>query len=97
MSTSGAVKPSCWKEKGSNAKPSNTAACFTKLTQPKIKPHAPDHPLDQEASCLKISDDGQLRRGTGWPPVAPHHRRGAAPRLSLEAPRSQHQAFWWLH
>src|SRR6185295_10545998 len=41
MSTSDAVKPSCWKEKGSNAKPSNTDACFTKLTQPKIKPDAP--------------------------------------------------------
>src|ERR1700688_2571449 len=58
-STSGAVKPSCWKEKGSNAKPSNTDACFTKLMQPKIKPDAPDSPLDQDASCLKISDDGQ--------------------------------------
>src|SRR4051794_39614304 len=31
----------CWKEKGSNAKPSNTDACITKLTQPKIKPDAP--------------------------------------------------------
>ena len=27
--------------------------------QPKIKPDAPDSPLDQDASCLKISDDGQ--------------------------------------
>src|SRR4051794_1443262 len=58
MSTSGAVKPSCWKEKGSNATPSNTDACFTKLTQPKIKPNAPDSPLNWIASCPKISDDG---------------------------------------
>ena len=41
---SGTVKPSCWKEKGSNAKPSNTDACFTKLMQPKIKLDAPDFP-----------------------------------------------------
>jgi hypothetical protein len=27
--------------------------------QPKIKPDAPDSPLDQDASYLKISDDGQ--------------------------------------
>jgi hypothetical protein len=27
--------------------------------QPKIQPDAPDSPLDQDASCLKISDDGQ--------------------------------------
>src|SRR5258708_2220902 len=47
MSTSDAVKPSCWKEKGSNAKPSNTDACITKLTQPKIKPDASESPLDQ--------------------------------------------------
>jgi hypothetical protein len=26
--------------------------------QPKIQPHAPVSPLDQDASCLKISDDG---------------------------------------
>jgi hypothetical protein len=39
-------KPSCWKEKGSNARPSNTDACFTKLTQPKIKPNAPESPLN---------------------------------------------------
>jgi hypothetical protein len=31
---------------GSNAKPSNTDACITKLTQPKIKPDAPESPLD---------------------------------------------------
>ena len=37
-------RPSCWKERGSNAKPSNTDACFTKLMQPKIKPDAPDSP-----------------------------------------------------
>src|SRR5476649_2529540 len=41
-------------------KPFNTAACFTKLTQHKIKPDGPDSPLDQDALCLKISDDGQL-------------------------------------
>ena len=28
--------------------------------QPKINPDAPDSSLDQDASCLKISDDGQL-------------------------------------
>ena len=31
---------------GSNAKPSNTDACITKLTQPKIKPDAQESPLD---------------------------------------------------
>jgi hypothetical protein len=45
-------------KRGSNAIPSNTDACFTKLMQPKIKPHAPDSPLDQDASCLENSDDG---------------------------------------
>jgi hypothetical protein len=29
-----------------NAKPSNIDACITKLTQPKIKPDAPESPLD---------------------------------------------------
>jgi hypothetical protein len=29
-----------------NAKPSNTDACITKLTQPKIKPDAPESPLE---------------------------------------------------
>jgi len=28
--------------------------------QPKIQPDAPDSPLDQDASCLKISDDGHF-------------------------------------
>jgi hypothetical protein len=28
--------------------------------QPKIKPHAPDSPLDQDASCPENSDDGHL-------------------------------------
>ena len=45
-------------EKGSNAKPSNTDACFTKLMQPKIKPDVPESPLGQDASRLKISHDG---------------------------------------
>ena len=67
----GAVKPSCWKEKGSNVKPSNTDACFTKLMQPKIKPDAPDSPLGQDASCLKISDDGQ----SSCDPVAGQRKR----------------------
>jgi len=41
----GRGQPSCWKEKGSNAKPSNTDACITKLMQPKLQPDAPDSPL----------------------------------------------------
>jgi len=37
--------------------------------QPKIQPDAPDSPLDQDASCLKISDDGQpiLIRSVNFP------------------------------
>jgi hypothetical protein len=35
-----------------------TLASYIELTQPKIKPDAPDSFLDQDASCLKISDDG---------------------------------------
>src|ERR1700683_1163146 len=34
----------------------NIDACFTKLMQPKIKPHTPDSPLDQDASRLENSD-----------------------------------------
>ena len=33
-------------EKGSSKRPSNTDACFTKLTQPNIKPDAPESSLD---------------------------------------------------
>ena len=58
-STSGAVKPSCWKEKGSNAKPSKTVGCFTTNKPHNINQDAPDPPLNQAVSCLKISDDGQ--------------------------------------
>src|ERR1700732_4179345 len=60
-STSGAVKPSCWKEKGSNARPSKTVGCFTTNKPRNINHDAPDSLLVQAASCLKISDDGQLR------------------------------------
>src|SRR5438874_10863486 len=59
-STSGAVKPSCWKEKGSNARPSKTVGCFTTNKPRNINHDAPDSLLVQAASCLKISDDGQL-------------------------------------
>jgi hypothetical protein len=38
------------KRKNSKAKPSNSDACFTKLTQLKIKPDAPESPLDQDAA-----------------------------------------------
>src|ERR1700691_4027567 len=58
-STSGEAKPSCGKEKGSNAKPSKTVACFTTNKPHNINQDAPDPLLDQAASCLKISDDGQ--------------------------------------
>ena len=58
-STSGAVKPSCWKEKGSNARPSKTVGCFTTNKPHNINQDAPDPPLNQAVSCLKISDDGQ--------------------------------------
>src|SRR6478752_9111099 len=57
-STSGAVKPSCWKEKGSNARPSKTVGCFTTNKPRNINHDAPDSLLVQAASCLKISDDG---------------------------------------
>ena len=59
-STSGAVKPSCWKEKGSNARPSKTVGCFTTNKPRNINHDAPDSLLVQAASCLKISDDGQI-------------------------------------
>src|SRR5438034_8278560 len=62
-STSGAVKPSCWKEKGSNARPSKTVGCFTTNKPRNINHDAPDSLLVQAASCLKISDDGH--RGYG--------------------------------
>src|SRR4029079_18966299 len=57
-STSGAVKPSCWKEKGSNARPSKTVGCFTANKPRNINHDAPDSLLVHSASCLKISDDG---------------------------------------
>src|SRR6476659_2556365 len=57
-STSGAVKPSCWKEKGSNARPSKTVGCFTTNKPRNINHDAPDSLLVHAASCLKISDDG---------------------------------------
>src|SRR6476646_3963973 len=59
-STSGAVKPSCWKEKGSNARPSKTVGCFTTNKPRNINHDAPDSLLVHAASCIKISDDGQL-------------------------------------
>jgi Integrase core domain len=58
-STSGAVKPSCWKEKGSNARSSKTVGCFTTNKPRNINHDAPDSLLVQAASCLKIPDDGQ--------------------------------------
>ena len=36
MSTSGAAKPSCWKGKGSNERPSNTGACNIATPLPNI-------------------------------------------------------------
>ena len=57
-STSGAIKPSCWKEKGSNARLCKTVGCFTTNKPRNINHDAPDSPLVQAASCLKISDDG---------------------------------------
>ena len=41
-STSGAVKPSCWKEKGSNARPSKTVGCFTTNKPRNINHDAPE-------------------------------------------------------
>src|SRR5271168_2699424 len=61
-STSDVVKPSCWKEKGSNAKPSKPVGCFITSKPHNIHPDAPDSLLDQAACCLKISDDGQWFR-----------------------------------
>src|SRR4029077_13338722 len=58
-STSGAVKLSCWKDKGSNARPSKTVGCFTTNKPRNINHDAPDSLLVHAASCLKISDDGQ--------------------------------------
>src|SRR6478752_3334403 len=57
-STSGAVKPSYWKEKGSNARPSKTVGCFTTNKPRNVNHDAPDSLLVPAASCLKISDDG---------------------------------------
>ena len=54
----GAVKPSCCKEKGSNARPSKTVGCFTTNKPRNINHDAPDSLLVHPASCLKISDDG---------------------------------------
>src|ERR1700691_2018787 len=59
-STSGEAKPSCLKEKGSNAKPSKTVGCFTTNKPHNINQDAPDPLLNQAACCLKISDDGHL-------------------------------------
>src|SRR6476659_7535128 len=58
-STSGAVKRSYCKEKGSNARPSKTVGCFTANKPRNINHDAPDSLLVHSASCLKISDDGQ--------------------------------------
>ena len=44
-STSSEAKPSCWKEKGSNAKPSKTVGCFTTNKPHNINQHAPDPSL----------------------------------------------------
>jgi Homeodomain-like domain len=52
-STSGAVKPSCWKEKGSNARPSKTVGCFTTNKPRNINHDAPDSLLVQPASVSK--------------------------------------------
>ena len=38
----GAVKPSCWKEKGSNARPSKTVGCFTTNKPRNINHDAPE-------------------------------------------------------
>ena len=57
-STSGAVKPSCWKEKGSNARPSKTVGCFTTNKPRNITTMMRQTFLVQAAFCLKISDDG---------------------------------------
>src|SRR5436190_14286878 len=60
-STSGAVQPSYWKEKESNARPSKTVGCFTTNKPRNINHDAPDSLLVQTACCLKISDDGHVR------------------------------------
>src|SRR6202048_2416026 len=65
-STSGAVKPSCWKEKGSNARPSKTVGCFTTNKPRNINHDAPDSLLVQAAFCLKISDDGHYLNEVDW-------------------------------
>src|SRR6476646_836702 len=81
-STSGAVKPSCWKEKGSNARPSKTVGCFTTNKPRNINHDAPDSLLLQVACCLKVSDDGQLECGgnsdAGALGSSPNHCRKAS-------------------
>jgi hypothetical protein len=58
MSTSGAVKPSCCKEKGSNATQSKLDACSIKRKPHKLKPDEPVTPVVHTATCLKAFDDG---------------------------------------
>src|ERR1700686_3768396 len=60
MCTSGAVKQSCWKEKGSNGTQSKNDACSTKRKPHKLKPDEPVNPEVHTAICLKLSDDGHI-------------------------------------
>ena len=62
--TSGALRQSYWKEKGSNETQFKIDACSTKRKPHKLKPDEPDTPVNHAAICLKLSDDGQPPGGS---------------------------------
>src|SRR3974390_568986 len=64
MCTSGAVRQSCWKEKGSNETQSNIDACSTKRKPPKLKPDEPHPPVNHASISRNLSDDGQWQPST---------------------------------
>ena len=53
-------RPFCWKEKGSNATPSEPDACNTKARPHNRNPEASDRLIDYVPQRLKSSDDGQF-------------------------------------
>src|SRR3974390_1403623 len=71
MCTSGAVRQSCWKEKGSNEPQSNIDACSIKRKPHKLKPDEPHPPVNHAAISRNLSDDGQRQK-----PLARPRRHG---------------------
>src|SRR6476646_1402020 len=91
-STSGAVKPSYCKEKGSNARPSKTVGCFTANKPRNINHDAPDSLLVHSASCLKISDDGQFKEMFANADAPDPHDVAAAIAKLIDAPKGTRPA-----